>query len=159
MIIYRLSKKLHSAEPYSGEGGRFAAGRWNRLGTLMAYASGSRPMAFLEVLARIKANDLRNINRLYVMCPAEIPNQLVPPVVPLDTLPRDWRAFPAPASTQEFGEQWIASRSSLVLTVPSALMPSESNYVINPLHHHFAKLRVLPSEPLSLEPRLLKVKG
>ena len=159
MTIYRLSRKVHAAEPYSGEGGRFSAGRWNRLGTLMAYASESRPMAFLEVLTRIKANDLQDINRLYVMCPAEIPNHLLPPMVPLNKLPRDWRAFPASDSTREFGEQWIVARSSLVLTVPSALMPSESNYLINPLHPDFARLKVLRSEPLSLESRLLKLKS
>jgi len=158
MIIYRLSRKLHATAPYSGEGGRFSAGRWNRLGTLMAYASGSRPMAFLEVLIRIKANDLQDINRFYVVCPAEIPDHLVPSMVPIGKLPDDWRAFPAPAATQEFGERWIAARSSLVLTIPSALMPSESNYLINPLHPDFPKLKVLPSESLSLESRLLNLK-
>ena len=58
-------------------------------------------------------------------------------------LPRSWRRYPAPASLQRFGNEWLDRNSACVLRIPSALVPSESNFLINPAHPDARKLRVV----------------
>jgi RES domain-containing protein len=55
-----------------------------------------------------------------------------------ESLPADWAEYPIPASTQDFGAAWAASRSELVMTVPSAVVPVETNWLINPAHADIA---------------------
>src|SRR5436309_14630635 len=108
MLIYRLSHKDYSQNPYSGEGGHFAAGRLNLLGTLMAHASASRALAFLELAVRLRSAELRTINRLYRVTPAEIPGQLkVLEILEIKEadLPQAWRATPPLVETQTLGTQ------------------------------------------------------
>src|SRR5690554_4083749 len=57
-----------------------------------------------------------------------------------ESLPKDWAVEPAPASTAEIGDNWLESQSSLALAVPSAVVPRERNYLINPQHSHFQAL-------------------
>jgi RES domain-containing protein len=78
-------------------------------------------------------------------------------VVELDTdvLPRSWRRYPAPASLQRLGNAWLDRNSASILRVPSALVPSESNFLINPAHPDSGKLRVVRKAPFQFDPRLV----
>jgi RES domain-containing protein len=71
-------------------------------------------------------------------------------------LPQEWSALPAPASTQEFGRQWLASASQLAMLVPSAIIPESINAVINPEHpaYHHVKLNVV--REFSFDARMFK---
>lgn len=158
MIVYRLSKWTYVATAYAGEGGIHSAGRWNPLGVRMAYASSSRPLALLEMLVRRPANDLQKMNQLYAMCPAEIPSHLALDLRSFAALPPNWRDVPPPTSTRKLGRDWISSKASLALIVPSVLMPTESNYLVDPAHPAYGQLRLLPPEPLSLDGRVLNLK-
>lgn len=159
MILYRLSKWSYITNAYAGEGGMHSAGRWNPLGVRMAYASSSRPLALLELLVRIPANDLQKMNQLYATCPAELPSDLALDLSSIAALPSNWRDVPPPSSTRELGRDWIASKASLALIVPSVLVPTENNYLVDPAHPAYAQLRLLPPEPLSLDSRVLSLKG
>jgi len=159
MIVYRLSKWGYVKSAYSGEGGMHSAGRWNPLGVRMAYASSSRPLALLELLVRIPANDLQKMNQLYALCPADFPSHLALDFRCFATLPSNWRDVPPPKSTRDLGRDWISSKASLALTVPSVLMPTENNYLIDPAHSAHGQLRLLPPEPLSLDSRVLNLKS
>jgi len=156
MLIYRLSHKDYSQNPYSGEGGHFAAGRWNLLGTLMAHASASRALAFLELAVRLRSAELRTINRLYRVTPAEIPGQLKVLEIKEADLPQAWRATPPLVETQTLGTQWMSEKRFLVISVPSAILPAERNYLINPNHPEFSRIKLLPNESLNIELRVLK---
>jgi RES domain-containing protein len=72
------------------------------------------------------------------------------------SLPSDWRRFPSPAENQAIGDGWVSEGRSMVLCVPSAIVPSASNYLINPAHPEFAAAVVEAPERFAFDPRLLK---
>jgi RES domain-containing protein len=71
-------------------------------------------------------------------------------------LPRRWRTYPPPASVQSLGDEWILGASSVALKVPSAIVPAEHNYVLNPRHPAFETLEIGPEEIIALDPRLTR---
>jgi RES domain-containing protein len=77
-------------------------------------------------------------------------------VVDLDRslLPDDWRSDPAPIALAEIGDEWLRSERSPVLRVPSAVIPMEYNYLINPRHSGFASLDIAAPEGFDFDPRL-----
>ena len=56
-------------------------------------------------------------------------------------LPPNWRELSAYPKLQEIGSRWYQAKESLVLRVPSVIVPQEFNYVINVNHPEF-KTRV-----------------
>jgi RES domain-containing protein len=149
---WRIVKKRHAEEAFDGEGGRLYGGRWNSPGVQAVYASESRALATLEVLAGLQTSSPLPG---YVLIPAEFDDSLVV-AVELEDVPADWRQNPPAPSTQRLGDEWIARGKSAVLRVPSALVPRESNYVLNPRHPDFSTIRVGEPEPVTMDPRLLR---
>jgi RES domain-containing protein len=109
-------------------------------------------LATLEVLAGLQTNSPLPG---YVLIPAEFDESLILEIE-LTAVPADWREHPPSPSTQQLGNVWIAEERSAVLRVPSALVPKESNYVLNPLHPDFSAIRLGEAEPVSIDPRVLK---
>ena len=91
----------------------------------------------------------------YVLIGASLDESLV---VALDTqrLPENWRAYPPPPAVQALGNRWLADSASTALRVPSALVPHEWNYVLNPRHPDFRLIRISAPELVPLDPRLLR---
>jgi RES domain-containing protein len=85
---------------------------------------------------------------------AEIPDRLPVTRVVVTQLPADWRRHPPPESLAEFGEDWVRRRRTAVMIVPSALIPQESNYVLNPRHEDFRKIRIGRPEPFRFDARM-----
>ena len=75
--------------------------------------------------------------------------------VQVDHLPSDWRAFPGPYELRRIGDDWLEKRSSLVLRVPSAIVPIECNYLLNPEHLEFSTVAIGDPESFGLDLRLL----
>lgn len=121
---------------FSGEGARRYGGRWNSRGTAVAYTAGSRSLALLEIIVHLESTRLLG---QYVLIPVTFELRHVETLAE-DTLPADWRAHPAPSSTQDLGDEWARSARSPVLRVPSVVVPAEPNYVLNPHHGDFAAL-------------------
>jgi len=72
----------------------------------------------------------------------------------LSRLPVDWREALAPKSTQALGEHWWRARTSAVLRVPSVIIPSEQNFLLNPSHSDFRQITIGVAEPFKLDQRL-----
>jgi RES domain-containing protein len=86
----------------------------------------------------------------------ELPDEVQREVFPVARLPADWRSEPPAEGTQEIGRAWLAdSRRPGVLVVPSAVIPGERNYLLNPLHSEAARWAVVGSEPFRFDPRLV----
>jgi len=151
VTVWRIVKGRHAATAFDGEGARLYGGRWNSPGVPAVYASESRALALLEVLAGL--GDTTRLDA-YVLLPASFPESLVTPI-DLGTLPGGWDTYPPPAAAQGVGDQWIRESVSAVLKVPSVLVPGEWNYILNPRHPDFSAVRIGPVEPLLLDPRLL----
>jgi RES domain-containing protein len=69
-------------------------------------------------------------------------------------LPSSWRADPPPVETQAIGDEWVAAGTSVALRVPSTLVPGESNFLLNPHHPDFKKLKIFKPQSFRFDPRL-----
>lgn len=151
MRVWRLCRRRHAA--FDGEGARIAGGRWNRRGTAAVYASATLSLAALEYFVNVEAtaapDDLVSIT-------AHIPEDLPFLTVAIRDLPPDWRRYPAPESLAELGTAWAMRGREAVLSVPSAVVPPERNFLINPVHPAFRRIRIGPPQSFSLDPRLWK---
>jgi RES domain-containing protein len=57
---------------------------------------------------------------------------------------------------QRLGSEWITSQESLVLKVPSAVVPYEYNFIINTEHPEFSsKVKLVRTEEYFWDSRLL----
>lgn len=92
----------------------------------------------------------------FVAIPAEIPEDAsITRIRPSELVP-GWRWMPAPESLAQIGARWLEAKHTLVLAVPSAIIPSELNYLLNPLHPHFKRIRIGRPEPFYFDPRFWK---
>ncbi len=89
----------------------------------------------------------------YVLIGVRFPESLVAEV-DADELPDDWRSYPPPHAVQRIGDAWVEAGTSPVLRVPSVVVPEESNYVLNPHHPEFGRIRIGRPEPVAIDPRL-----
>ena len=152
MRVWRLCQAKHAKDLLGGEGGVHASGRWHLQGTRIVYTSATLSLAALEVLV--------HVNRAFappdlVAVELDLPGALDFERLPLSRLPAGWDAHPAPTAVQELGTRWVTSRRSPVLEVPSAVIPREHNYLLNPAHPRFSRIRVIGRTPFSLDCRLL----
>ncbi len=150
VTAWRITKRKHARNAFSGEGAREFGGRWNNPGTAIVYTAQSQSLAALEMLVHLDSSDLL---QKYVLIAVEFDQSLIRPVEPA-ALPRDWRSDPAPPEIRSIGDDWVLAGSSAVLQVPSALVPGENNFLLNPAHQDFAKLRFGKPLAFRFDPRL-----
>jgi RES domain-containing protein len=148
--IWRLIKTKRAATAFDGEGAKLYGARWNSPGVRVAYGSGSVALAVLEVLVHLQASQFLPS---YSLCSAIIPDDLVE-TLPTASLPANWKHSPAPAETAAIGDSWIASGSRAVLSVPSVIVESEPNYLLNPAHTDFARITIRAPVAFEFDPRL-----
>ena len=146
---WRIVKEKHAPTAFNGEGARLFGGRWNSRGTSMVYTSATLSLATLESLVHLTPPIVFN----YVFISIEFDKTLVETVDPA-TLNFDWKDSPPPLVTQSFGDQWIREARSAVLKLPSTIIPTEYNYLINPVHRDFKKIRLSTPVKFSFDPRL-----
>ncbi|MFN0067082.1 MAG: RES family NAD+ phosphorylase [Limisphaerales bacterium] len=150
--VFRLVRERHADHAYDGEGARLYGGRWNPRGQGMVYTAGSRALAVLELLVNASWEDL--LTARLVIVPATVPKELVKAVEDRAPLPGDWFRHPAPPAVAKLGAAWLAGLGSAALSVPSAVVPAERNYLLNPRHGRFAEVEVGAVEPFPLDLRL-----
>ena len=151
--LWRIVQRKYVDDAFSGEGSAKYGGRWNHKRTAVVYASQSESLAQLEILVRTsRPKDLA----LYVLIEAQIPEDLIE-TLGHNELPEDWRQTPEPNSTRDIGAKWAAERRRLVLAVPSVVVPSELNYLLNPTHPDFSKIKIGKPKAIDWDPRLMKL--
>lgn len=154
IAVWRLVKDKHKNDAFDGEGARQYPGRWNLPGTPMIYVAGSLSLAALELFVHLEPVCAHVIR--FVSFRVEIPDDLLVEKMELDKLPDDWRSEPARSSTQELGTKWAEANKSVVLRVPSSIIPIEYNYCLNPAHPRFKRIRIDEPEPFSFDARMWK---
>ncbi len=149
---WRIIKTKHAAQAFDGEGARLYGGRWNSPGRRVVYTSSTISLAVLEVLVHLEQSAFLPA---YSLLRVQLDDsQLIP--LPRTKLPKNWRNDPAPSTLQALGDQWLSEGRSLALAVPSALVPHESNYLLNPEHSAFSPIVTEPAQPFSFDRRLLR---
>ena len=149
---WRIVKGRYAAIAFNGEGARRFGGRWNSPGVPMVYTSDSMPLAILETIVNLEKEEFLHEFRALQ---AEFDDSLVEEL-PISTLPARWNATEPSRALARLGDKWIATGRSAVLRVPSAVSRACCNYLFNPQHRDFARVRVGPPEPFEFDPRLIR---
>ncbi len=147
MIVYRLSKRMY-ANDLSGKGAEIVGGRWNSKGVAMLYTAQSIALCVAEIAVHVPLGILP-ID--YCLVHIDIPDDSMAEV---KKLPVAWNIFPHPDDTQKLGDTFIFDAKKLVLKVPSAAVQGEFNYLLNPRHPDFNKVKVHIIEKFSFDERL-----
>ena len=152
MIVYRLQKAKHGRD-ISGIGSTFVEGRWHLTGSLpLLYTASSRSLSILEALAHLP-NSLRHVPKL-TMLEISIPDTAIVDI-PVASLPTGWRNREYQVDVQQWGMNWLRSKSSLAIKVPSYIS-LDSNVLVNPLHDDFKKVKLIEEYPgFLIDDRLL----
>jgi RES domain-containing protein len=151
ITAWRITPARYQDTAFSGEGAKEYGGRFNRGGTPMVYTSESLALATLELLTKINSRR-RATGRVCLPVRFDEAQVLVRNE---DDLPEGWDARPYGPASQEVGDAWVRSQASLVLRVPSIVVPREHNYLINPWHPDASDVEIGEPEPLDLDPRIL----
>ena len=149
MKVWRICKRAHAA--FDGEGARKAGGRWNPRGVAVVYASETLSLAALELLVHA---DSALLPEDLVAIEADVPETVRVRRIEPVKLPRGWRRHPSPEALAGIGSDWAKSLETAVLSVPSALVPREANFLLNPAHADFKKIRIGRPESFELDARL-----
>ena len=151
MFLYRISIEKYIRD-LSGEGARRYGGRWNQKGTPAVYTSEHVSLAVLEVLVHVPAISLpKDLKLLKLKVPDDIRIEEIDPLI----LPDNWKEYPSPEDLKDLGTEWAGRCNTLLLKVPSAVIPSEWNYLINPLHEEFRKIKIDKIKDFQFDHRLV----
>jgi RES domain-containing protein len=153
IVAWRLVKQRHQAAAFDGEGARRFGGRWNQPGTRVVYVSDSLALAALETFVHLGRAAMQIA---HVAFKVEVPDDLPITTVTVNELPPGWRDEPPSDATKEFGSKWVARAETAVLRVPSVIVPRENNFVLNPDHGDFTRLRISDAELFHFGPRMWK---
>lgn len=149
MDVYRISSGLYIKD-LTGLGPKSYGGRWNYRGVPAIYTSETRALAALEFLVHVKTRKADNLK----IATISIQDSIIPMEFRIETLPKGWRDHPPPVKLAELGTDWLKSLKSLMLRVPSAVIPNEVNLIINPMHKDMKYVKIIHVEDFTYDKRL-----
>ncbi len=152
MLVYRIARKRHLND-LTGIGAKTYGGRWNHRGTAILYTSETRSLAMVEFLVHVSWMQAPSDLGIATL---ELTNEIQPESLSAVDLPKDWRHYPASRKLADLGTEWIHSKRSLLLRVPSAVVEQEHNILINPGHSDIVRVTILEVKDLEFDRRLLK---
>jgi RES domain-containing protein len=150
VVGWRIVKQKHASTAFSGEGARIFEGRWNSAGVRMVYCSENLALAALEIFVHTRPVTMRDKFRAFHVSW----DTAIMVIVDLKKLPKGWNAQLPSAASKSIGDEWIKSGRSAVLALPSALVPLEKTFLLNPKHPDFRKIKIKDAGNFVLDPRL-----
>ncbi len=151
MTVFRICNTLYK-DDLSGTGAKLFGGRWNSKGKEMLYTTEFISLGALEMLVHNRFKDFSiPLSLLHI----EIPDTAEIKELKLIKLKQNWIADEA--YTQFMGDQFIDSAKTLFLKVPSAVIGEEHNYLINPQHADFKKIKISEVRDFETDKRLFVI--
>ncbi len=151
MQVYHLGTSRF-ANQLTGEGAKIHGGRWNLIGVPCLYTSESKALSILEYAANVKLEEMPLSLSITVYT---LPDKSWREYAVTD-LPTNWQEIPAPNNTKEWGSKLLQEARVLALKLPSVLIPSEFNYILNPLHTDFSKVKIKEIHSFAFDTRIKK---
>jgi RES domain-containing protein len=152
MEVFRLSREKYSRQ-LSGEGTAIGGGRWDSIGTELVYTASNRSLAMAEVAVHLA---LASVPEDFLMLTINVPASVSVQMVSEDDLPFDWQVFPYAPASQTIGDRFIAEGKYCVLRVPSAVTRGDYNFLINPHHRQFEKIKITGFDEFPFDRRLIR---
>lgn len=150
MLVYRIAGKKHS-DDLTGTGAAMYGGRWNRKGTLVLSTGESKEIALLETIVHTPPMIVPKLDIVTL----EIPDDSII-TIEIDMLPSNWESYPAPTVLSEIGEQWIEDSKTIALKVPSCIIHSAYNLILNCRHIDYKKVKLVDKGNFKFNSRLIK---
>jgi RES domain-containing protein len=148
---WRIVRAARANSAFTGEGARIYGGRWNSPGTAIVYVSQHESLAALELFVHL--TPLSPDGR-YVSFRLDWEDKLTEHF-PVKNLPPRWNAEPPDFQTMQIGDKWVRTGKSVALAVPSVLSTSEVNFLLNPNHPDFKKIKISKPIEYRFDSRLL----
>jgi len=136
MLVYRITHKKYAGSMKASG----LPGRWNGAGRKVIYSAGSLALAFIENMIRRQGLGFGSSFQTTIL---EIPDELTIGSISIVDLPGGWRSFRDYSLCQPYGNAWYDEGKIPILKVPSAVLPEESNFVLNTLHPKCNEIKVL----------------
>ncbi len=152
MEVYRLTRQRFSGS-LSGKGAAIKGARWNSTGIELIYTAANRSLAMAEVAVHFS---LATIPNDYVMMTIFVPDDISLQKINIADLPPNWNTFPHLVSTQAIGDRFASDNNYCVLQVPSAVTRGDFNFLINPNHSDFKRIRIIEIEKFPFDKRIFK---
>jgi len=152
MRVFRLSKAKYK-DTLSGYGASLNGQRWNSKGTEVIYTAQSRALASWEVAVHLPIGLLP---KDYFIVEIDIPDTIDILEIAIEQLPARWHAIPSLPASQKVGDRFVTENKYAVLKVPSAVVPGDFNYILNPKHPKFQKIKIVDATPFPFDPRLMR---
>lgn len=146
MVLWRISRH----KDLRGAGGLRAEGRWHYSGQPIVYLSESPSAALLEVCVHTAAND---VPPDFTLLRIEGPEVKIAAVAAND-LTKGWQEHVE--TTRAIGMKWLQAKKTVLLRVPSAIVPETTNYLFNPVHPDARKFRVVEAMLCPFDARIKK---
>jgi RES domain-containing protein len=150
MLVFRIVGKKHS-DDLTGTGAAMYGGRWNKKGTPVLYAGESKEIALLETIVHIPSMIVPKLDIVTL----DIPDDSIT-IITVDMLPLNWKSYPAPTILSEIGEQWVNEAKSIALKVPSCIIHSASNIILNCRHSDYSKVKLIEKRNFEFDSRLIR---
>jgi len=149
MEIYRIVLERYADKLYAPG----FSGRWNYDGEFIIYAASSRSLAAMENMVHKMGQGILGTN--FVVMVLGIPDNLAVTNITVQDLPHGWKLESSYSDTQPFGSDWYKKSETLLLKVPSAVVPGEYNFVINARHRDFSQVKLKYKEPFVYDYRFV----
>jgi RES domain-containing protein len=153
MLVYRITRTIYAGN-LSGDGAKRYGGRWNHKGTALVYSSAYISLAFLELLVNADPTELENDFKIIVI---HIPDLLEIKFLDPALLKEGWRMNSGDES-RSLGTRWCLENQGAILAVPSAVIPFEYNYLLNPNHPDFTGISIDKVLDLEIDSRFKDLK-
>jgi RES domain-containing protein len=151
--VWRIASRTYAR--FDGEGARRYGSRWTPRGLPAVFTSATLSLAALERFVNTDA-DLEPVDLVTIAVDIETSSAIE--TVTVADLPADWRTYPAPPALAMIGQRWLRESKSVVLSVPSVVIPTERNFILDPSHADFARVVINPPTPFSFDPRMCKTR-
>lgn len=148
---WRIVRASRARTAFSGEGAWLYGGRWSSVGVRVIYVSEHQSTAALEIFVHTAPFLILEKYKAFRL---EWPDSLTEDLS-IKKWPANWRISPPPAETMEIGDQWAEEQRSAILAVPSAISPDDKNFLLNPEHSDFKRIRIAQPIDYEFDPRLL----
>ena len=147
MLIYRIVHKTYSKELFASG----IQGRWNSAGKKVIYCAESIALAFLENMVRRQGV---GFNRDFKIMIIDVPDNIEMTPITSAQLKQNWRDIKDYSICQPVGDKWYNDGKTLILKVPSAILPESYNYIINTMHINYKKVRLISTTDLLPDKRI-----
>lgn len=150
MEVYRLTTTKYK-DQLSGKGAYLTGGRWNSKGTEIIYTASNRSLAMAEVAVKLDSFELA---KDFHMLTIYVPDNVQSLIYSVDDLPNDWNSFPRIPATKHIIDNVVKENKYCIIQVPSVVVLGDHNYLINPKHKSFNKIKIIDSVKFPFDNRL-----